>query len=179
MIRLIADLNYKLEDLVTISLAKIMHCSKLSEGISKDTFLSTWYMQGCCTIAQMRHVLEDLDTRLQTDLNYLTEIYKYAFDLAVDSNKRDLDLETAIEYWRLFLQPQYPVHVEEKLLSSWITFLRVNGNPNVTRDTWQMLLEFFKRFPSLEAVKEGYNEEDAWPYIIDQFNEYLQDESLI
>ncbi|QLL31965.1 hypothetical protein HG536_0C01330 [Torulaspora globosa] len=179
LIRLIRDLEYKLEDLVTISLAKIMHCSKLAEGISKDTFLSTWYMQGCSTIAQMRHVLEDLDIRLQTDLDYLAEIYKYAFDLAVDSNTRNLDLDTAIEYWRLFFQPQYSVHVDEKLMSSWLRFLRESGKQNVTRDTWQMLLEFFKRFPSLEAVKENYNEEDAWPYIIDEFYEYLQVESLI
>lgn len=179
LVRLISDLQYKLEDLVTISLAKIMHCSKLSEGISRDTFLSTWYMQGCSTIAQMRHVLEDLETKLQVDPNYLAEIYKYAFDLAVDTNSRNLDLDTAIEYWRLFFQPQYSVHVDEKLLSSWLTFLRASGKPDVTRDTWQMLLEFFKRFSSLEAVKKSYNEEDAWPYIIDEFYEYLQAESLI
>lgn len=179
MIRLITDLDYKLEDLVTISLAKIMHCTKLADGIDKDTFLSTWYMQGCSTIPQMRHVLEDLDTKLQTDLGYMTEIYKYTFDLALDSNNRNLDLETATEYWRLFFQPQYPVHVDEKLMGSWLTFLQDGNHQQVTKDTWQMLLEFLKRFPSLEAVKENYNETDAWPYIIDEFYEYLEDESLI
>lgn len=179
MIKLISDLNYKLEDLVTISLAKIMHCTSLSDGISKDNFLSTWYMHGCCTIPQMRHVLEDLDAKLETDLEYMTEIYRYAFDLALDSRSRNLDLDTATEYWRLFLQPRYPVHVDEKLMNAWLVFLKDGDHTTVTRDTWQMLLEFLKRFPSLEAVKEKYNEADAWPYIIDEFYEYLEDGKLI
>lgn len=179
MIQLIEDLDYKLEDLVTICLAKLLHCTRLADGISKDQFLHNWYMQGCSTLPQMRHVLDDLDTKLHIDLEYMTDIYNYTFDLALDQNKRDLDTDTAAEYWRLFFQPGTAVHVNPALLNSWLAFLDSEQKTVVTRDTWKMLLEFFKQFPSLSAVKTSYNEADAWPYIIDEYYEYLEDSRLI
>lgn len=179
LIHLIEDLDYKLEDLVTICLASLLHCANLTVGITREQFLYNWYMQGCTTIPQMRHVLEDLDTKLHTDLPYMTDIYNYTFDLALDPNKRELDIETATEYWSLFFQPETPVHVEPTLLDSWYSFLREENTSTVTRDTWKMLLEFLKRFPSLEAVKASYSEADAWPYLIDEYYEYLQDSGLI
>lgn len=179
MIRLIEDLDYGLEDLVTICLARLLHCSKLADGISRDQFLDNWYMQGCSTLPQMRHVLEDLDTKLHTDLGYMTDVYRYTFDLALDPNRRELDVETATEYWRLFFQPKIPMHIEPALLDSWLSFLQSQGSTTITKDTWQMLFEFFKRFSSLDSVKANYNEADAWPYIIDEYCEYLQDSRLI
>lgn len=178
MIQLVADLGYKLEDLVTICLAKLLHCVSLADGISKEQFLSSWYMQGCTTIRQMREVLQNLERKLQTDADYLSEIYKYTFDLALDPGKRNLDIETGLEYWRLFFKSEYPIHVDEALVDSWLDFFKNENSAYITRDTWLMILEFFRKFPTFQDVGEKYSEADAWPYIIDEYYEYLKAKGL-
>lgn len=179
LIRFIGDLDYQLEDLVTICLANLLHCSNLVDGITREQFLTTWTLQECTQLSQMRKVLDELGRKLELDINYMSEIYNYTFNLVLDTNKRTLDVDAAIEYWQIFFQPKYPIHVDPSLLSSWIDFLREENKTVITKDTWQMLLEFFKRFPTKTAIKEDYNEADAWPYIIDEYYEYLLDCGLI
>ncbi|CCD26036.2 NEDD8 ligase DCN1 NDAI_0G02590 [Naumovozyma dairenensis CBS 421] len=211
LINYINDLKYNLEDLVTICLAKLLHCENLKDGINKQQFLSNWYLQGCSTLEQMQHVLNDLDVKLHQDASYFTQIYNYTFDLIIDvddgdstrnntnigddtTNSNDtsivivprmkdnnLDVETAIAYWKVFfnVNEQYPVKVNKELLSLWFQFLNEERKKEITKDQWQMLLEFFKKFSNLEMMKQNYDETAAWPYMIDEFYEYLQDTGRI
>lgn len=179
LIRLIEDLGYSLDDLVTICLAKLLGCTNISKGITKGNFLYNCYEHRCSSLLQIRHILEDMDAKLENDVGYFTRIYKYTFDLVVEPDKRHLDEETATEYWKLFFQARYPIHIDNILLSTWISFLQEERKSFISKDCWQMLIEFFKRYSSLSAIKTDYNEADPWPYIIDEFYEYLQDKKLI
>lgn len=175
----ISDLGLKLEDIVTICLAKLLQWDRLTNPITKEQFVSSWYMQGCSHITEMKVVMNDLKDKLISDPAYLTEIYNYTFDLIVDEGSKTLQLETAIEYWKLYfcqdLDRTIVLKVDAKLLADWIIFLETENQNDISRDCWKMILQFFRKFPTFEAVAEEYDENDAWPYIIDEFYEYLQE----
>ncbi|EDO19322.1 hypothetical protein Kpol_1036p68 [Vanderwaltozyma polyspora DSM 70294] len=178
-IQLINDLDYQLEDIVTICLAELMHCKSLSLPITKDQFLSTWYEQGCSQLKHMKILLDDLDHKLQNDIRYYTHIYRYSFDLIRDSNEKCIEKDMAIEYWKLFFSSKCPITINELQLNSWIEFINVNEIESITRDVWERLLEYFKKYPTLEILSKNYNELDPWPYIMDEYYEFLEDTKRI
>ncbi|SMN20699.1 similar to Saccharomyces cerevisiae YLR128W DCN1 Scaffold-type E3 ligase required for cullin neddylation and ubiquitin ligase activation [Maudiozyma saulgeensis] len=175
----IDDLGLKLEDIVTICLAKLLGWNKLTDLITKDQFLSNWYMQGCSHISEMKTVMQDLKNKLATDPKYLTDVYNFTFDLIIDDDAKMLDLKTAIEYWKLYfcqdLERKVVLEIDPKLLADWVIFLETENRNDITKDCWKMLLEFFRKYPTLDAIAEDYDENDPWPYIFDEFYEYLQE----
>ena len=176
LIKFIEDLGYNLDDLVTLCLAHLLGYKKLEEPLKREDFLSIWFMQGCSTISEMRECTTRLNVKLHEDLQYFTQIYNYAFHLILDSNRKDIDTDEAIQYWKLFLQPEYPVCMEPDLLEAWFLFLRDEGKTTISRDTWRMLLLLFKRYPAIQTIMDDYDETAAWPFIIDEFYEYLQNQ---
>lgn len=179
VIEFINDLGLQLEDLVTICLAKLLSWKKLTDPITEEQFLSSWYMQGCSHITEMKVVMKDLEKKLYSDRSYLGEVYDYTFDLILDEGKSTLDMDTAIEYWKLYfcqdLERSAVIKIDPRLFSDWIIFLESDSRDEISKDCWHMVLIFFERLPSLEDVAAKYNENDAWPFIIDEFYEYLQD----
>lgn len=179
MIKFIADLNLNLEDLVTICLAKLLGWERLTSPINEEQFLSNWFMQGCSQLSDMQAVIKDLEVRLFTDEDYFTDIYNYTFGLVLDTGKKTIDLETAIDYWRLFfsqdLDHKPVIKIDPELFSSWLTFLESENKQDITNDCWHMLIEYFKKFYDFAAIAKKYDENDAWPYLFDEFFEYLED----
>ncbi|KAJ3700593.1 hypothetical protein LUZ61_004298 [Rhynchospora tenuis] len=46
----------------------------------------------------------------------------------------------------------------------------------ISRDTWSQLLEFVK---TIDPQLSNYDEEGAWPYLIDEFVEYLTENGIV
>ncbi|CAI4631481.1 BAQ_1a_G0036070.mRNA.1.CDS.1 [Saccharomyces cerevisiae] len=176
LVKFIEELGYNLEDLATLCLVHLLGYKKLEEPLKREDFLSTWSMQGCSTISDMQECIKTLDVKLHEDLQYFTQIYNYAFNLILDPNRKDIDTDEGIQYWKLFFQPEYPVRMEPDLLEAWFRFLRDEGKTTISKDTWRMLLLFFKRYPTIQKIISDYDETAAWPFIIDEFYEYLQDQ---
>ncbi|CAM8946508.1 unnamed protein product [Rhodiola kirilowii] len=62
------------------------------------------------------------------------------------------------------------------LVDHWCQFLQERHNKAITRDTWSQLLEFARNVdPSLT----NYDAEAAWPYLIDEFVEYLNENGIV
>lgn len=174
LISFIGDLGFEIEDMATICLAKLLECHSITEGISEVQFNRAWQLQGCTTVAEMNKVVKKLSHKLHTDMNYLEEIYNYTFGLVLDPGAKTLSIKMALQYWTPFFSSGgYPVTVQHELYQSWVEFIQ--QEQSISKDSWQMLFQFFRRFPDLSTVKNSYNEADAWPYIIDEFYEYLGD----
>ncbi|NDW60263.1 DCN1-like protein, partial [Yangia sp. PrR004] len=55
-------------------------------------------------------------------------------------------------------------------------FLQVRHNKAISRDTWAQLLEFVK---TIDPQLSNFDDEGAWPYLIDEFVEYLTETGLV
>lgn len=54
------------------------------------------------------------------------------------------------------------------LLPSFLAFFNAQGK-SITKDTWNLLLSFMKRFPGPEELRKGWDEADSWPVMLDDF----------
>lgn len=180
----INDLHLQIDDVVTIVLAKILEWGNLHKLITEEQFLSHWFMQGCSSLKEMELLVQDKKVKLYDNTEYFLQVYNYTFPLILDADKKQLDVETAIEYWQIFFQRPYPIVVHKELLTQWFNFLQSSQNSNdssnmINLDCWTMLPKFFQKFPTFKAIHETYDEIDPWPYIIDDFIEYLQEQGKI
>lgn len=103
-----------------------------------------------------------------TDPKFFKQVYQFTFTYNLADGSRVLPIEVATDYWRLLLSDKF------SKLDDWIKFIEEVNQRAVTRDTWDMILEFciyLDNNPNLE----DYDEEGAWPSIIDEFVEYLRD----
>jgi DCN1-like protein 1/2 len=122
------------------------------------------------SIEKFRAKLPSLRAEIKDD-NKFREIYNFAFTWAREKGQKSLSLETAIGMWQLlFAERNWP------LLDHWCQFLQVRHNKAISRDTWAQLLEFVK---SIDPQLSNYDDEGAWPYLIDEFVEYLTENGLV
>ncbi|KAJ0961170.1 hypothetical protein J5N97_000854 [Dioscorea zingiberensis] len=62
------------------------------------------------------------------------------------------------------------------LVDHWCQFLQAKHNKAISRDTWSQLLEFAK---TIDPSLSNYDAEGAWPYLIDEFVEYLVENGIV
>lgn len=57
-----------------------------------------------------------------------------------------------------------------KDLDHWIEFMRARNKP-VNKDTWSLFIDFIRTVDHSKGDLEGYDEDGAWPSVIDDFCE--------
>lgn len=62
---------------------------------------------------------------------------------------------------------------QHEIIADWITFLTETQKRAVSKDTWNMILEFAV-YHETDTELSSYDEEAAWPSVIDEFVEYLR-----
>jgi len=94
------------------------------------------------------------------------EFYMFSYAYSCEKGVKSLALQTAIPLWGLLLQGRW------KLLPEWLNFLKEKHKYAIPRDTWSMVFDF------MEEVKDSldsYDDEGAYPVIIDEFVEYMNE----
>ncbi|XP_062228562.1 uncharacterized protein LOC133926572 isoform X2 [Phragmites australis] len=125
---------------------------------------------GVDSVEKFREKLPSLRAELKDDHKFC-EIYNFAFAWAREKGQKSLSLETAIGMWQLlFAERLWP------LVDQWCQFLQVRHNKTISRDTWAQLLEFVK---TVDPQLSNYDEDGAWPYLIDEFVEYLTENGFV
>ena len=101
--------------------------------------------------------------------------YKATFALGRTAGAKVLQLETAVEYWRLLLSAPSLEWCTKTTpwLDWWIEYLESKWKKSVSKDMWDQLGQFV--FKSLdEETMSWWSEEGSWPGVIDEFVAYVK-----
>eukprot|EP00928_Gymnodinium_smaydae_P056216 TRINITY_DN39632_c0_g1_i1.p1 TRINITY_DN39632_c0_g1~~TRINITY_DN39632_c0_g1_i1.p1 ORF type:complete len:290 (-),score=46.57 TRINITY_DN39632_c0_g1_i1:192-947(-) len=157
------DLGVSALDPVTLVIA--YHCKADQMGIfTRQEFSRGMQALGCDELIKLRSKLPELQAALK-DKTACKEIYSFTFQFALDQGQRCLPAEMCIEFWKLLLVGHFA------LLEQWIVFVETRVKNAISKDTWMMLYDL------ATAVKpdlSDYDENGAWPVLLDEFVEYVK-----
>ncbi|KAJ8532675.1 hypothetical protein K7X08_012598 [Anisodus acutangulus] len=157
------DIQVDPQDIVMLVLSWHMKAATMCE-FSKQEFIGGLQSIGIDSLEKLREKLPFMRSEMR-DEHKFREIYNFAFSWAKEKGQKSLALDTAIGMWQLlFAEKQWP------LVDHWCQFLQARHNKAISRDTWSQLLEFAK---NVDPALSNYDAEGAWPYLIDEFVEYL------
>ncbi|ORX84331.1 DUF298-domain-containing protein [Anaeromyces robustus] len=99
------------------------------------------------------------------DSEIFKKIYRFAFLFGRQETQRSLELDIAIGLWQLLLPNKF------KHLELWCDYLQNEYKRAISRDTWNLLLEFVN---TVDEKMTNYDADGAWPVLIDNFVEYAK-----
>ncbi|KAI7802641.1 DCN1-like protein 5 isoform X1 [Triplophysa rosa] len=155
------DIGVEPENIVMLVLAWKL------EAINMGFFTKEEWLKG------MTSLQCDCTERLQGKLDYMRSqlndpvifknIYRYAFDFARDKDQRSLDMDTAKSMLALLLGRTWP------LFPVFHQFLEQSKYKVMNKDQWYNVLEFSR---TVNADLSNYDEDGAWPVMLDEFVEW-------
>ncbi|CAN6545627.1 unnamed protein product [Malus baccata var. baccata] len=163
------DLQVDPQDIVMLVVSWHMKAATMCE-FSKQEFVDGLESLGIDSLDKFREKIPFMRSELKDEQKF-REMYNFAFGWAKEKGQKSLALDTAIGMWQLlFAEKQWP-YVEH-----WCQFLQARHNKAISRDTWSQLLEFAR---AVDSSLSNYDAEGAWPYLIDEFVEYLKENGVI
>jgi hypothetical protein len=167
IMRMCGDLAIEASDIVWLVVA--WNCSAENVGeFTREEFTKGFnkieiheFEKFKCDLNKIRNLMK---------INF-TEIYSFTFSYYLMDGSRNLPLDVATAIWGLLLP-----YMDWSLSEKWIQFIssdEVTGKAKpITKDIWNMLLEFATRVPDSVKILEFENN-GSWPLLIDDFYDHI------
>lgn len=166
-IALVKDLEVELDNEVVLALAYELQAPQLGV-FAKLPYIDGWARWSCGDLPAMIKATAAMSHKMKENSAYFGRVYRYVFPYIVSEGQRMLPIDQAVAYWTLLLVPRYPI------AERWIAFM-TEKNYSVSRDTWNMALVFFE-YAQNDPTLADYDENLAWPAIIDDFVDSVREQ---
>lgn len=180
--RLSDDLGVGLDDIFFLIFA--FHCGCRTQGvITKDDFIRGVRSLRVDTPEALKATVQGVRQSIFNDMQQLRNVYSYAFTYSLEPLQKQLPTELAVAYWRLILGP-----LDWCFFNHFLNYIECVSNlSSITKDVWLMVLEFVmtSQTPAgnsetteenIDRVLREYEDDGAWPLVIDNFVEWMRDE---
>ncbi|XP_055485352.1 DCN1-like protein 4 isoform X7 [Psammomys obesus] len=161
------DIGVEPENVVMLVLAWKLDAQNMGYFTLQEWLKGMTSLQ-CDTTEKLRTTLDYLRSLLNDTANFKL-IYRYAFDFAREKDQRSLDINTAKCMLGLLLGKIWP------LFPVFHQFLEQSKYKVINKDQWCNVLEF-SRTISLDL--SNYDEDGAWPVLLDEFVEWYKDKQM-
>lgn len=161
--QLCIDLEVEPADVVMLVIAWKLGCETLCR-ITRSEWIAGWSQLNCDSIEKMIDLLPELRAYVN-DPDSFKSLYLFTFGYAKDANAKSLALELAIGYWQLLFTDKF------KYLAEWKTFMQTRYKNAVSRDTWNLFLDFTRSINTPDDFKK-HDLLGAWPVVVDNFVEW-------
>lgn len=136
--------------------------------LKKDEFLKGCEVLGCDDISSWQAVVPKLRQQLKNQNQY-KQMYNYVFGFACDKGMKSLDVESANAMWDMLIGDK-----KCRFMAQWKGFLEEKVNKKeintISKDTWEL---FYDLVESTGGDFKRFEDDGAWPVLIDQFAEYM------
>jgi len=163
MQRFCTSLGVQPDNIVMLVLAYRLHAKHMG-FFSLDEWLDGMTKLKCDNMTKLHKKIPYLMSLLD-EPRCFKDIYRYAFDFAVEKDQRTLEKNSAKLMIRLLFQNRW------KLVEKFEEFLDVCTNRCINRDQWNNIYEFSK---NISDDCSNYDMDGAWPVLLDEFVEFIK-----
>lgn len=159
------DMQVSPQDIIMLVLLWKFGCKNEQQyQIFRDQFVAGWKKLGCENLSQICNKLPSIRAELSNENNY-KQFYSFVFDYLKQPGQRSLAVEIAVPSLKMLMTDKYP-NTEQ-----FCIFLATEYKKSLSKDTWLQFYDFTK---SIKPDFSNYEDDGAWPVVLDEFVEYMR-----
>eukprot|EP01027_Heterolobosea_sp_BB2_P010536 GEZU01015453.1.p1 GENE.GEZU01015453.1~~GEZU01015453.1.p1 ORF type:complete len:289 (-),score=93.66 GEZU01015453.1:206-994(-) len=164
LIQFANDLEVDPEDIVMMVILWKLN-SEVQYQVSRSEFVDGFANMGLDTLEKIKARIPQFRNDIKDPAQF-KQFYNFVFDYNKAEGQKSMAPDIAVASWRLLLQGRY------KHLDLWCDFIEKEYKKAISRDTWTQFLDFIN---TVNPDFSNYDEDGAWPVMIDEFVEYARE----